>query len=702
MLAEIKYAIRVLKESPGLLFAAIVIIGLGIGASTTIFSVVDTVLLRGLPYKDPGKLVAVEGNFDVLKMANIAATPREYLDYRDQNKVFEKTGAFSVDPYNLKGGDHPESVEGARISDNLLDLLGIQPTRGRGFAADDYRTPQIQTAIISDSLWSRRFGRSEDVIGQTISMNDTSYRIVGVMPEGVGFQYLRPNVDDKVDVWLPLVFDQDEMNRPGGWFLRVIGRLKHGVDFGVARADLSTIGGNFVQRFPHTYRGPNGEDGGWKTTVFPLKQQVLGNVSTSLFVLLTAVGFVLLIACANLAGLMLARGAPRRSEIAIRSALGAGRLQITRELMIEALMLSALGGAAGLVLVLWTRNLIVALGGALLPRLRDLTVDASVFGFAVLLSVLTPLLFALIPALSLSRANLSEHLKTGARGAVPSHNRLFGVLVSCELALSLILLISAGLMIRSFIALKRTNLGFNPVGVVTLNIALPASYDGPKTGQFFHDLLGRLGSANGIESASLSFNAFKDPFSIEGKPFSASNLTVAHHRSVGPDYFRCLQIPLVAGREFSSDDVQGRTPVAVINKSLANNFFAGEDPLGHHIKVGAPSSPSPWLTIVGVVGDVRDGGPALPPEPEMYAAYLQSPFGSATLLARSAQPTSAVVSVVQDELGQLDNTLPVSKVSTVEEGIGGAISEPRFDTILLATFSLIALVLSITGIYGVG
>ena len=700
---DFRFGFRSLSKRPIVTSTAILTLAVGVGACTVIFSAINAVLLRPLPYRQSDRLVRIHGNFMLLRMENMGVRPREFLDYRAANRVFEDTAAFELADLNLTGRGEPERLRGAFVSSGLLGMLGTRQQAGRLFDPAEYAPGRDKVAVISDSLWAERYGRSADVIGTQINLSGSSYSVIGVMPPGFGFQDLvrerlvRESYDT-LDVWLPLAFTQQDLEH-GGWSLDVIGRLKPGVTLDQARADIGLIANGFIDRYPQ-YRGPHGEDGGWQATVFPLKDETVGDARLSLLVLLAAVGMLLLIACANVGNLLLARGLERRREFAIRSALGATSVRILRQLMIENLIIAALSACSGLVVAWWARDLLIAIGAGSIPRVDEVDLDARVLCFCLLLSLVTPFLFGLVPAIKLARNNLTDSLKQGERSAGSGHGRLRGILVVAEVALSMVLLISAGLLMRSFIGLQRLNLGFNPEGVLTAHLDLPDSkYREPRRqAEFFQLLLGRLGPAAGAESSTVFTTAFRDPFSIEGQPFDASNPSTAFHLLVGQGYFSTLQIPLLKGREFNADDSIGAPGVAIINKALADRFFGSQDPLGRQIKVGAPGR-GPWLTIAGECGDVHDRGPAEPAAPTLYMAYEQVPIESAILAVRYSNDVSQASATIRREIGAVDKDQPVYRIESFKDRIAGTIASPRLNALLLLSFSLIALALAIVGVY---
>src|SRR5262249_53846482 len=441
------------------------------------------------------------------------------LDYQEMNQVFDGSAAFEISDFNLTGSDRPERVRGAFVSKGLFELLGVIQQAGRLFDYGEYAEGHDNVAAISDSRWADRYGRGADALGSQIALSGTPYTIIGVLPGGFAFQHLAGRNADPPEVWLPLAFTKEDLEH-GRWFLDVIGRLRSGVTVDQARADIALIATGFIDRYPG-YRGPHGEDGGWRATLVTLKDEEVSSVRTSLLVLLGAVGVLLLIACANVANLLLVRGMERQREIAIRAALGASRVRILRQLLIENFIIASLGAGTGLTVAWWARDLLVAGGAASIPRIDEVQLDGRILAFSALLAVLTPILFGLVPALKLSSANLAASLKQAERSDGAGHGRLRGALVIVEVGLSLMLLVGAGLLMRSFIGLQRVDLGFNPEGIVTAQIDLPDSRyrEARRQAEFFERLLGQLEPATTARSASLFTAEFRDPFSIEGRPF---------------------------------------------------------------------------------------------------------------------------------------------------------------------------------------
>ena len=699
---DLRYAIRGLSKNPGFAFVAIAVLALGIGANSAIFSAVNGILFRPLPYAEPQRLVMIWGNLFKTGLDEIGASAPEFKDYKEQSTVFEHLAGYTQAGFNFSGGGEPERINGAYVTADLFPLLGVAPAAGRVFAAEEDSPGHEQVVILSYSLWQRQFGADRSVLGKTLLINGKDATVVGVMPAGFQFP------DREVELWKPIAFDAEDLSEGnrGSHYLRVIGRLKPSVSLEQAQAEMNTIAQRIQQQHTDTYQT------GFGANVVSRHEQVVRSVRPVLLILLGAVGFVLLIACANVANLLFARAAARQREIAIRTALGAGRLRIIRQLLTESLLLSLLGGGVGLLLALWGVDLLVALAPDSVPRLNEIRLDARVLGFTLLASLLTGLIFGLAPALQLSKPDLNESLKEG-RGAGEGFRRqhIRNLLVVSEVALSLILLIGAGLMIKSFAQVQKINPGFNPDHVLTMRLSLPQSkYAEPREQRaFFQRLTSQVASLPGVESAGvvnflpMSGTGNLRSFSIEGHAPIEPNL---QFRMISADYFRAAGIPLRRGRAFTEQDREGAPPVAIINERLARLFFQGEDPLGKRIKLGGADGPFPWLSIVGVVGDVKHDGLDEEASPEMYVSYQQPQLPSFAvtsmfLAVRTTVEPTELVAAVRKETAALDKDQPLADIKTMEQRLGESVAARRFNMLLLATFAALALVLAAVGIYGV-
>jgi putative ABC transport system permease protein len=712
LLQDIRYAIRVLFNKPGFTIVAVLTLALGIGANTAIFSIVNTVLLRPLPYKDSDRLVMIWESNPKLQLGTdyIAASAGEFIDWRDQNRSFESIAAMNGVTLNLTGTGEPERISGVRVSANLFHLMGVEPKLGRSFLPEEDSPGSGRVAIIGHGLWKRRFGSDPSLVGRSLTFDGESYTVVGIMPSG--FQF--PNstglpafwgLPSQVDLWIPLALTPEQINSRGDHPYTVIGRLKPDVTLQQAQAEMSTI-----------YRGPvqknSGSNNDQDVVLLRLQEQVVGKMRPALLVLLIAVGFVLLISCANVANLLLARSFARQKELAVRVALGATRARLILQLLTESLLLSLLGGVAGILLEYWAISALLNLSPGNIPRLDEVSTDARVLCFTLSLTIVTGLLFGLAPAFQASSLSITDSLKDGVKGSTGGigRSRLGNLLVVSEVALSIVLLIGAGLLIRSFARLLDVEPGFNPENVVTMNLSLPETKYPDKVRQtaFFQQLLQRIESLPGVKAAAMVSNL---PFSgadefgafvIEGRPpVSLSELPIADRRKISEDYFRAMEISLLKGRVFTDRDDQNAPKVVVVSESFVRKFFPNEDPIGKQIKQGDPRMNLPLITIVGVVGDVKHMALESESRPTIYMPYSQRPTPAMTLLIRTASDPKGLVAAVRNEIWAVDRDEPVTDVKTLEEYISDSTSLRRFNMVLLGIFAALALILSGVGIYGV-
>lgn len=712
MFQDLRFGLRMLLRQKTFTLAAIVALALAIGANTAVFSVVNAVLLRPLPYRETDSLVMVWGNFLKLGLERIGAKAAEYQDYRKQ-EVFAETAAFNNFSANFApaNGD-PQQITATRTTASLFPLLGARTAAGQLFTADNEQSGRDQVVILSYGFWQRHFGGDQTMIGKTITLDGQSRTIIGVLTAEFQFPHQSFPFAEPAELFVPLTFPPEQIATRGGrWENRVIARLKSGVALDQSRAQMATLAQSFEQQYTG-YRGPNNADGGWRITIEPLQEMVVGKSRQSLFWLMAIVALVLLIACANVANLSVARAVVRQKEIAVRLAMGASRLRIIRQLLTESLLLGVLGGGLGLLLARWGIVALVNINPAGLPRVNEINIDGRVLTFTVAISLLTALLFGLIPALQASRPDLPQTLKDTAASLIGGRRfQLRQILVIAEIALTTVVLICAGLIINSFVRLLSFNPGLNPNQVLTAEISLPANRyaEGPQIAAFYDQLLGKISALPGVESAGassivpLSGAAIDDPFSIEGRPLDMTRMTVAGHQSVSPDFFRALEINMLNGRSFTIEDSAEAPAVAIINETMAKTFWPDQhaSAIGQKIKLGAPRAPGNWATIIGIVSDIPHRGLDSTPKPDWYLPLSQSPARTMTLLVRTALDPASLTAAIRQEVRAIDAARPINKVSTMNEIIASSVAPRRFSAMLLAVFAAVALLLAATGVYGV-
>jgi predicted permease len=692
------YALRVLAHARGFVAVSLLTLALGVGANTAIFSVVRGVLLRALPYTEPERLVAIES---VIGGSATAASPPDFLDWRAQSKSFSGLSAYFLSTTALTGGREAERLNQARVSANFFDVIGVRPEGGRGFrpGEDDASAPRV--VILSDGLWRRRFGGDESLIGHTILLDDFPTTVIGIAPPEL-------RMPAGVDVWMTTRFDARDIapSSRGARWIQVVARLAPGVTLAGARSEMNTIAARLAQLDPR-------HDVGVTSRLTPLQEDIVGSVRTPLLILLGSVGFVMLIACVNIASLSLGRTSARETELAVRAALGAGRGRIARQILTESIVLALGGGTAGLTLaVIGTRGL-VALAPGELPLLHAVRLDGVVFAFALGLTVLSGLLFGVVPAIQGSRHSTSDRLRSGSRGASSglAGGRLRSALVIAEVALAISLLAGAGLLVRSFMNLTTVDPGFRASGGTTFTISLsPVRYpDRRAQEQFATTLLSRLEQVPGVSSAGIAFglpltgSGFGLTFAITGHPKpNANDEPRAQVRVATPGYFRAMGIPLLRGRGFTAQDRNGAPMALLISQEAARRYWPNEDPIGQTLETGWHQDGRAFGgTIVGVVGDVRQFSLAARPSAHIYAALAQWPLDEMSVVMRSTTTPAATLGAARDVVRSLDPQLPVYEARPLEDIVRESIAERRFYALLLATFAALALVLAAVGIYGV-
>ncbi|HEV2706871.1 MAG TPA: ABC transporter permease [Pyrinomonadaceae bacterium] len=697
ILQDVRYGFRMLWKSPGFTFVAVLALALGIGANSAIFSVVNAVLLRPLPYTDPDRLVVMWERDPTMDTS--VAYPN-FKDWRDQNQSFESIAAFRRDSFNLTGAGEPERLSGRMTSAVFFQTLGVTIDKGRTFRAEEDRAGADPVVILSHGFWQRRFGGDESILSKQLTLNNRSYTVIGITPPT--YRY-----GAEVDLFVPIgLFEENYQQRGSHPGIYVIGRLKPGVSHEQARADMNTIFARLGQQYPN-------EVGARTIRMESLYENTVQDVRPALLILLGAVAFVLLIACANVANLLLARSAARQKEIAIRTALGAGRWRVIRQLLTESVLLSLAGGAAGLLLALWGTDFLTSAVPDNIPRLAEAGVDTRVLAFTTVVSILTGIIFGLAPALQASKPDLNETLKEGDRGSTGGRHRVRNVLVVVQTAIALVLLIGAGLMVKSFNRLQGVETGFDSSNVLTMQISVPAAKDeGKKVYNLFEQLQQRIKSVPGVESVALTnglpmAGATETSFWVEGRPrASERDFMMSVMYMTTTDYFKTMGIAVKRGRVFTEQDRQGTPPVAVIDEKLAEKAFPGEDPIGKRLTFDRDMA----AEIVGVVSHVKQYGldGEVPVEPQFYLSINQAPeqflpniARRILIVARTRSEPLAVADAIRREVLATDKNQPVFGVRTMDDIIAQSVASRRFAMMLLAVFAGVALVLAAVGIYGV-
>jgi putative ABC transport system permease protein len=698
MFQDLRFAIRILLKSPVFTLAAILSLTIGIGATTAIFSVVNGVVLRPLPYKEPDQLVRLWHNKPEIKMTRMPVSAGNVNVWREQAESFESVAVFSQTASVITGEAEPEQMMGARISYNLLPMLGYQPLIGRGFLPEENKPGSSKTIILSHKLWQQRFGGDASVLEQSITLDQTNqFTIIGVMPPEVTFP-------GESLFWIPET--TTATGRHDMRMLSVLARLKPGVTPQMASSEISLINQQLQQQLPNDYKE-------WETQLQPLHEFVVGKVRSSLLILLGAVGFVLLIACANVANLLLARAAGRQKEMAMRAALGAGRLRLMRQLLTESTLLALLGGASGVLLAYWAVQGLIALKPPDVPRLAQVNLDAKVLAFTFFTTLLVGLIFGLAPALHSSKPDLNNALKEGAVTARSGRRwlRHFGlrdVLVVTQTAMAVVLLIGAGLLIKSFVKLRQVELGFSPTNVITMRLAPPFNRfeKDAKTMDYYRQMLDVLKEVPGVEAVAAVTSAptggafMSAPILIAGQPAPDNADTQrAFLTVVSSDYFRAIGNPLKQGRLFTDDDKEGSTPVAIINETMARSYFPDTNPIGQRIAI--KGEPDKWMEIVGVTADIKQFAIEEPNKPSFYQPYRQKETAFMSLLLRTTDNSAALIPVLRNRIQETDKFTAISSVRTLNELVSDSVAQPRFYTLLLAVFACIALSLAALGIYSV-
>jgi putative ABC transport system permease protein len=694
LLRDLRYAVRSFLKKPGFTGIAVLTLALGIGANTAIFSVVNGVLIRPLPFAEPDRLVWVWGKINQGSRASVS--PLDFVDYREQNTTFEQFAAQISVPvsFNLTGTGEPERLAAAVVTGNYFDALGVRPAIGRAFELKNEKPGHDQVVLLSRGIWQRRFGGNPGIVNKQITLDGKSYQILGVMPADFKFP-------QTAEIWVPMNFEfAPEMKQRKAHFLRPVARLKAGVTLSQAQADTDRVAAGLAQAYPQT-------DTGWSLRLVPLREQLVGDVRMTLLLLLGAVGFVLLIACANVANLLLVRAASRQKEISIRIALGASRWRVIRQVLTESVLLSLAGGALGALIATWGVDLLANVSASALPPTAQIKIDSSVMTFTFAISILTGVVFGSVPALRVLRVSVNDSLKEGGRSASEgSHrNRTRNVLVVVETAVAMALLVGAGLLIRSFISLQNVDPGFDATNVLTMRVDLSRTkYESmEQASAFFDQLEDRVSALPEVETLGmvtelpLSNQPNDMPFSVQGRPLVAPGQQYdADFRRVNSNYFKAMRIPMVKGREFTEDEVRRSAPVVIISELLAKSVFPDEEPLGQHLIFMMGSDP---YEIIGVVKDIRHRGLELEPFPAMYTPTHAMEWMN--LVVRTKSASGSVVAAIRKKVHELDPDQPVAAVRSMNEWIDESVASPRYRTVLLGLFGVVALTLAAVGISGV-
>ncbi len=709
LLQDLRYGVRMLLKQPGFTAVAVIALALGIGANTAIFSVVNAILLRPLNYKDSERLVQVYHNYPKLDLrASVSASG--YSHYRDNVDSFDAIGAASGWPVNLTESGDPERLPGMAVSHTFFSTLGAEAARGRLFEAEEDQPGRNRVVVLSDALWKRRFGADPNLIGNTIRLNGENYNVIGIMPPD--FQFGR-EFGQVQELYSPIAFTPQQLD-PGRWrneFLVVIARLKPAVTLEQAQAEMDTVAANVREQY---FGGGDANDpSSWGLLLRSMRENVVGEIRPALLVLLAAVAFVLLIACANVANLLLARAALRHKEIAIRSAMGAGRGRVIRQLLTESVLLAIVGGGLGLALAYWGMSALISLNREGIPRSHEIGLDARVLFFTLGVSLLTGVLFGLFPAWQTSKTDLHAVLKEGGRSG-SARRSVRGLFVVVEVAAALVLLVGAGLLLKSFQKLQEVNPGFRPDHLLTMQVALPATkYKDPQqVDAFYAQALEKVKALPGVESACVSTSlpmsvaggsGSSGSFSIEGRTVAPGEMSPWGSRwFAGSNYFQTMGIPLLKGRYFDDRDVRDAPQVAIIDETMERKFWADEDPLGKRISFQRDPQGNPiWREVVGVVGHVKHKGLEGESPVQYYMPHRQFSVAGVFLIARTAAEPASLAGAVRGSIQQIDNELPVFRVTSMERIVADSMTQRRFAMTLLGIFAVVALILASVGLYGV-
>ncbi len=696
LIQDLRFGIRMFLKNPGLTAVLILTIALGIGLNSALFSVVNTLLLNSLPFPDADRLIIVWTRSAKISSDRLGVTPEEFENWRKHTQSFAGITALDGTSFNLSGTDEPERIQGGRVSTNFFSVLGIEPALGRDFLPEEGDLKSGRAVILSHSIWHRRFNADPSLIGRTITLNDFPSVVVGILPPEFRLTKIHEGIPG-LELWTPLPLES--LPYRGAPYLSVFARLKPGLPLETAQAELNTIARRLEIAYPQTHAG--------KTVhPVPLQEQVVGKVRLSLLVLFGAVGIVLLIACANVSNLLMARAAARRREMALRLAIGASRLRLIRQLLTEGILLAVVGGGLGLLLAFLAKPLLLSFGKESIPRADEVVIDTRVLLFTLSLSVIIGLVFSILPAIQASGMNPNQFLKEGGKPGTPgrSGNRLRGTLIVIQVALALVLTISAGLLTRSFLALLGVDPGFDPKKVLTFDLFLSPRAQGV---EFYRqlteklDALPRVEAAGAINTLPLAGGVFTWTFFIEGRQPPDLPLGRVDYRIVTPDFFRAIGIPLKKGRIFTEQDGKEAMPVVIINEAMARQYWPDEDPIGKRFRVQAPISVSPWTTVIGVVGSVKHAGLDHDPSPAVYRPHQQHPRTDMTVVVRTQADPMTLANSARNQVREMDKDLPISNLREYTYYMSKSVAQKRYAMLLLTIFAAIALSLALFGIYGV-
>ncbi len=697
MTRDVRYAIRMLLRNPGFTTIALLTFAVGIGVNTAVFSVFNGVLLRPLPYPDADRITMMwlDNRPQAIK-EDIGSYPN-YRDWREQNTTYAHVAAFTGAAFTLTGSEEPERIRGARTTANFHDVIGLKPVIGRLYTEEQEKTGNDAVVLLSHGLWQRKFGGAADVIGKTVVLNGVPHEIIGVMPPEL-------RVPADAEMWKPLAVSDAQRNARGSFWLPVIGRLKPGVSVQQAQTEISGIADRLEKAYPATMAG-------FGANIVSLHRQLVGDVERSLFVLMAAVGCVLLIACANLGNLMLGRTAARRKELAIRTALGAQRGRLIRQIVTETFVVALVGSGLGLLLAFWATEFFIRVGGDAIPRAESIAIDGRVLLFTLGLAVLAALLAGLVPALQASKAAVREHLQEGGReGGSGGSRRTRSALIAAEMALAFVLLAGAGILVRTLWNMQDVDRGFKTDRVAVMTVSLPpALFAQPAdVSGFYTRLLDRVRALPGVEAAATTTGVLMPVvtssgiMAIEGRPDPPTGQQIEYPvEVVSPGFFDALQIPVVAGRVFTTQDHLEAPQTIVVNETFAKLAWPGQDPLGRRVKFGYQASQGPWITVIGVIRDVRRGAVTRAIRPEVYVSALQGYPRTQMLVVRTAGEPTAILPAIRREVKSLHPQLPLFATGTLDAQFSDTLSQPRFRAVLLAGFAAIAMLLASIGIYGV-